>query len=68
MTVNKIIPCVCCEHPPSSDDENEYGMPILIPIVYEEDFKDTCARHGWEYPKWLEEPKQLDIWEDSYNE
>lgn len=31
MTVNKIIPCVCCEHPPSVDDSCKYGMPILIP-------------------------------------
>lgn len=31
MTVDKIIPCVCCEHPPSVDDDCEYGMPILIP-------------------------------------
>lgn len=31
MTVDKIIPCVCCEHPPSVADSSEYGMPILIP-------------------------------------
>lgn len=31
MTVDKIIPCICCEHPPSVDDKHEYGMPILIP-------------------------------------
>ena len=31
MTVDKIIPCVCCEHPPSVDDGHAYGMPILIP-------------------------------------
>ena len=118
MTVSKIIPCVCCEHPPSSDDGHEYGMPILIPsnslqehmqfweakcpkcgrggifqyksaylalkhwnelmircymnegkpIIYEEDFKDTCARHGWEYPAWLDEAKQLDIWEEEKND
>jgi hypothetical protein len=30
MTVDKIIPCVCCEHPPSVDDRHEYGMPVLI--------------------------------------
>lgn len=31
MTVHRIIPCICCEHPPSVDDGHEYGMPILIP-------------------------------------
>lgn len=31
MTVNRIIPCVCCDHPPSVDDCSSYGMPILIP-------------------------------------
>ena len=102
MTVDKIIPCVCCEHPPSVDDASHYGMPILMPynslkdhlqfwqakcpkcgrggvidyksaylalkgwnemmrdcyeyerkeIVYEEDWKDTCARLGYEYHEW----------------
>ena len=118
MTVDRIIPCVCCEHPPSSDDAHDYGMPILIPsnslhehmqfweakcpncgrggmfqyksaylalkhwneimkdcyayenkpIVYEEDFRDTCARRGWEYPKCWEEYEQLEIWEACNNE
>ena len=27
MTVDFIIPCVCCEHPPSIDDKTGYGMP-----------------------------------------
>ena len=31
MTVDRIIPCVCCEHPPSVDDCSSYGMPILMP-------------------------------------
>ena len=31
MTVDRIIPCVCCEHPPSVDDGSSYGMPILKP-------------------------------------
>lgn len=31
MTVEKIIPCICCEHPPSVDDSHTYGMPFLIP-------------------------------------
>lgn len=102
MTVDKIIPCVCCEHPPSVDDGHEYGMPILIAsnafqehkqwweakcpqcgrggmfqyksaylalkawneimqrcyeyehkeILYEEDWKDTCERLGYEYHEW----------------
>lgn len=100
MTVDKIIPCVCCEHPPSIADRSEYGMPILKvcnsstkehlqfwvcecpicgrggifqfkssylalkhwnnlmkncysaekkPIIYHEEFKDTCKRLGYEY-------------------
>ena len=31
MTVKRIIPCVCCEHPPSVDDCSDYGMPVLTP-------------------------------------
>lgn len=31
MTVKRIIPCVCCEHPPSVDDRSDYGMPVLTP-------------------------------------
>lgn len=32
MTIDKIIPCVCCEHPPSTiTGPFDYGMPILIP-------------------------------------
>ena len=99
MTVDRIIPCVCCEHPPSVDDGSSYGMPILKPsngfldhlqfwiaecpkcgrggiiqyksaylalkawnetmvrcygyekkqIVYEEEWKDTCKRLGYDY-------------------
>ena len=102
MTVDRVIPCVCCEHPPSVDDGSEYGMPILIPhnsfvshkqfwnvkcpvcgrggcveeksaylalkkwneimqrcyeyehkpIVFEEEWKDTCERLGYEYFEW----------------
>lgn len=29
MTVDYIIPCICCEHPPSVSDSVYYGMPIL---------------------------------------
>ena len=29
MTVDHIIPCICCEHPPSVDDSVHYGMPVL---------------------------------------
>lgn len=29
MTVDFIIPCVCCEHPPSVDDSVTYGMPLI---------------------------------------
>lgn len=104
MTVDHIIPCICCEHPPSVDDSIEYGMPILIPqnsivahkqfwevkcpncgrggmfqftspylalkdwnalqhhlyeyenkpILFEESWKDTCERLGYEYDERLE--------------
>lgn len=102
MTVDKIIPCICCEHPPSSvTGPWDYGMPILIPhnagehrqlwdarcpncgrggfmeeksaylalkkwnsimeslyeldgkpIIYEEEWKDTCNRLGYTYHEW----------------
>ena len=29
MKVNKIIPCVCCDHEPNSGDSVYYGMPQL---------------------------------------
>jgi len=29
MTVEKIIPCVCCDHQPTDADSVYYGMPIL---------------------------------------
>lgn len=105
MTVDFIIPCVCCDHPPSVDDKCTYGMPILEvtsgvlshqqwwsckctscgrggtaiqykspylalkawnemqthlyeyenkPIQYEEKWKDTCERLGYEYDERLE--------------
>lgn len=99
MTVDHIIPCVCCEHPPSVDDSTYYGMPVLKvsnsiiahkqfwtcgcpkcgrggikefkspylaikdwnalqkslyeyeqkPLVFEEPWRDTCDRLGYEY-------------------
>ena len=102
MTVDKIIPCICCDHPPSVDDRSEYGMPVLKlanssiphlqfytaecpfcgrggvlqfksaylalknwnemqqqlyesehkPIIYQEDWKDTCKRLGYDYEEW----------------
>lgn len=112
MTVDYIIPCVCCTHPPSVDDSVSYGMPILEvqnsliahqqfwsfrcpscgrggnclqfkspylamknwnemqrslyetakkPIIYEESWKDTCARLGYEYDERLE----YRFWEDN---
>lgn len=32
MTVDRIIPCICCDHTPDSSDRCDYGMPILIPM------------------------------------
>lgn len=108
MTVDRIIPCVCCEHPPSVDDASDYGMPILKPsngfqdhlqfwtavcpkcgrcgviqyksaylalkawnecmvrcydyekkpIVYTEDWKDTCERLGYDYDASLWEERK----------
>lgn len=106
MTVDFIIPCVCCDHPPSVDDSTGYGMPELgvcnslvahkqfwwvkcpvcgrggkciqykspylaikawnemqvnlynyakKTILYEEKWKDTCERLGWEYDQSLED-------------
>ena len=102
MTVDKIIPCVCCDHPPSVDDSFKYGMPVLTPcnsakehlqfwvakcpvcgrggifqftsaylalkhwnelmrncyaaehkpVVYKENWKDTCERLGYEYTEY----------------
>ena len=29
MKVDKIIPCICCDHQPTEADSVYYGMPIL---------------------------------------
>lgn len=29
MKVDKILPCVCCDHEPNSGDSVYYGMPQL---------------------------------------
>lgn len=31
MTVERITPCVCCDHLPNEADAHDYGMPVLIP-------------------------------------
>ena len=51
MLVDKIIPCICCEHEPSSDDSVYYGMPQLKvcggkPTTYFEVFCPVCGRGG----------------------
>lgn len=52
MTVERILPCVCCDNLSSADasDLHEYGMPILIPNNSMEKHKQfwtvKCPRCG----------------------
>lgn len=51
MKVNKIIPCVCCDHEPNSGDSVYYGMPQLKvcggkPETYFECYCPNCGRGG----------------------
>ena len=51
MKVNKIIPCVCCDHEPNSGDSVYYGMPHLKvcggkPETYFECYCPNCGRGG----------------------
>lgn len=51
MLVDKIIPCICCEHEPCSGDSVYYGMPQLKvcggkPTTYFEVFCPVCGRGG----------------------
>ena len=35
MKVDKILPCVCCDHEPNSGDSVYYGLPLLE-VFYDE--------------------------------
>lgn len=51
MKVDKIIPCVCCDHDPNCGDSVYYGMPQLKvcggkPHTYFEVYCPNCGRGG----------------------
>ena len=51
MKVDKIIPCVCCDHEPDCGDSVYYGMPQLKvcggkPHTYFEVYCPNCGRGG----------------------
>lgn len=51
MKVDKIIPCVCCDHEPNSGDSVYYGMPQLTVCRGKSDtffgiFCPVCGRGG----------------------
>ena len=51
MKVDKIIPCICCEHEPNSGDSVYYGMPQLKVCVSDKKehytaFCPNCGRGG----------------------
>lgn len=49
MKVDKIIPCICCDHEPNAGDSVYYGMPQLKvsggkPDTYFSVFCPVCGR------------------------
>lgn len=51
MKVDKILPCVCCDHEPNSGDSVYYGMPQLKvrggkPKTFFEVYCPVCGRGG----------------------
>ena len=38
MKVDKIIPCICCDHEPNCGDSVYYGMPQLNKTLKKVDF------------------------------
>lgn len=51
MKVDKILPCVCCDHEPNSGDSVYYGMPLLKvcggkPETFFEVYCPVCGRGG----------------------
>ena len=51
MKVDKILPCVCCDHEPNTGDSVYYGMPQLKvcggkPETFFEVYCPVCGRGG----------------------
>ena len=46
MKVDRITPCVCCDHEPDCGDSVYYGMPILTPTINSSFFKVQCPVCG----------------------
>lgn len=51
MKVDKITPCICCEHEPNEGDSVYYGMPQLKvcggkPYTFFEAYCPNCFRGG----------------------
>lgn len=51
MKVNKIMPCICCDHKPNSSYSVYYGIPQLKvcggkPETYFECYCPNCGRGG----------------------
>ena len=51
MKVDRIVPCVCCDHEPDCSDSVYYGMPQLKvcggkPHTYFEVYCPNCGRGG----------------------
>ena len=49
MKVNKIIPCICCDHKPDCGDSVYYGMPqlkVTDRMNFFEAYCPNCGRGG----------------------
>lgn len=49
MKVNKIIPCICCDHEPDCGDSVYYGMPqlkVTDGMNFFEAYCPNCGRGG----------------------
>ena len=47
MKVEKIIPCICCDHEPNAGDSVYYSMPQLkVSGKYFEVYCPNCGRSG----------------------
>lgn len=46
MKVDKIIPCICCDHEPDCGDSIYYGMPNLKVTDGMESFSAYCPNCG----------------------
>ena len=54
MKIDKILPCVCCDHEPNSGDSVYYGMPQLKvcggkPYTFFSAYCPVCGRGTYQF-------------------